>query len=112
ALLQSLNINLVSIQFHPYVGPEQGRSLIDFLDRCRNHNIWANIYIDAFVNGTPLAALYAGQPFKINSGLTTIMQSALLQGNDRVFAYDLLWEPFLGGQTGRRLMDDPWRAWI
>jgi hypothetical protein len=111
-VLQSLNINLLSIQFHPYVGPEQGRSLIDFLDRCRNHGMWANIYIDAFVNGTPLSVLYSGSAQKINPSLSTIIQSALLPGNDRVFAFDLLWEPSLGGQTGRVLLDDVWRSWI
>jgi len=109
ALLASLNFNLVSFQ---YTGTEQARDLVDFLDRCRNHGLWANVYIPVFVPGTPVAVLYYGQPTKINPNIGALLQAAFLPGHDRVFAYDLLWEPVLGLHNDRLPLDGAWRSWL
>jgi hypothetical protein len=122
-LLESLNFNLVNIQYgfnDPTYAP-QGRSLVDFLDRCRKHGIYARIAIPATVgdnafNGT------------LNPSLGAALEDAYLPGNDRVFAYEVLWEPYLGMQTtggyegyvdgvgyplgSRAVLDPDWRSWV
>ena len=121
--IAALGFNLVSIQYSDYEGfsAQEGRALIDFLGRCRNHGIWAQVSLAA----TVLNGAYGGQ---ISPTLDTHLQAAWLPGNDRVFAYDLLWEPMVGmhdagGQgrivngaivpnTGRMVMDPDWRAWV
>jgi hypothetical protein len=115
ALLASLNFNLVSIQYTDTNGRfdfSLARSLVDFLDRCRNHGIWANIYIPAFIGGAPPAILNQGGVLGVNPNIGPILQAAFLVGNDRVFAYDLLWEPALGLHGDRIALDSAWRAWI
>ena len=120
--IAALHFNLVNIQFSDYEGfwSQEGRALIDFLERCRNHGIWVRISLAA----TILNSAYAGQI----SFLENYLQAAYLPGNDRVFAYDLLWEPMVGthdqgGQgkivngalvynTGRLCLDPDWRAWV
>ena len=109
ALLASQNFNLVSFQ---YTGPEQARALVDFLDRCRNHGIWANIYIPVYTFVTPLAALFYGKPKGIDPNIGALLQAAFLPGNDRVFAYDMLFEPVLGLHSDRLPLDSAWRSWI
>src|SRR6185369_12863672 len=108
-LLAALNFNLVSIQYHDTTGaprPEAARSLVDFLDRCRNHGLWANISILAFVGaGAAPPALFAGQLTSANPDIGTQLRAAFLPGNDRVFAYDLLWEPHLGVHSERLAFD-------
>lgn len=122
--IAALGFNLVSIKYSDYGGfAEDGRerSLIDFLGRCRNHGIWAQIFLAA----TLLNGAYGGQtsPF-----LNIYLPAAWLPGNDRVFAYQLLWEPMVGlhdtgGQgriinamlvadSGRVVLDADWRAWV
>jgi uncharacterized protein (TIGR03437 family) len=121
--IEALGFNLVNIQFSDYVGlwAQEGRSLIDFLERCRNHHLWAQISLRT----TVLNGAYEGQ---ISPTLDSFLQAAYLPGNDRVFAYDLLWEPMVGshdaagqgrlvnGQvvynTGRLVLDADWRAWV
>ena len=110
--LAALNFNLVSIGFFPYGGPEQGRSLADFLDRCRNHGLWANIYIPAFVPGDPLSIAFSGESQILNPATAALLEVAYLRGNDRVFALDLLWEPRLGLHADRMILDSAWRTWI
>jgi uncharacterized protein (TIGR03437 family) len=123
AEIAALHFNLVNIQFSDYEASwsQEGRALIDFLERCRNHGIWVRISLAA----TILNSAYAGQ---ISSTLENYIQAAYLPGNDRVFAYDLLWEPMVGthdkgGQgkivggpiiydTGRLGLDPDWRAWV
>jgi hypothetical protein len=115
SLLKSLNFNLVSIQYrtlNQYADTGQDRSLLDFLDRCRKYGLWANVYIDAFVPGPPPDVLYAGALAGINPNLKTVLESAFLPGNDRVFAYDLIWEPYLGLNSNRMAADRAWREWI
>jgi hypothetical protein len=121
--IAALHFTLVNIQFSDYEASwyQEGRALIDFLERCRNHGIWVRISLAA----TILNSAYAGQ---ISSTLENYIQAAYLPGNDRVFAYDLLWEPMVGthdkgGQgkivggpiiydTGRLGLDPEWREWV
>jgi len=121
--IAALGFNLVSIKYSDYGGfAEDGRAraLIDFLGRCRNHGIWAQISLAA----TLLNGAYGDQ---ISPFLNTYLPAAWLPGNDRVFAYQLLWEPMVGlhdtgGQgrvvngmlvnSGRQVLDADWRAWV
>ena len=118
--IAALGFNLVNIQYGGY-SPQEGRALIDFLERCRNHGLRAQISLVA----TILNGAYGGQ---ISPNLDTSLQLAWLAGNDRVFAYELLWEPMVGthdsgGQgrvvngaleihMGRMVLDPDWRAWV
>ncbi len=56
--------------------------------------------------------LLGGQLAGFNSTGASILQAAFLSGNDRVFAYDLLGEPYLGLHSDRMSIDSSWRAWI
>ncbi|MBZ5623673.1 MAG: choice-of-anchor D domain-containing protein, partial [Acidobacteriia bacterium] len=121
--IAALHFNLVNIQFSDYEGfwAQEGRALIDFLERCRSHGIWVQVSLRT----TSTNAAYAGQ---ISPTLESYLQAAYLPGNDRVFAYELLWEPMIGthstgGQgrlvngalvynTGRLVLDPDWRAWV
>ncbi|HEV2446431.1 MAG TPA: hypothetical protein VGS58_10935, partial [Candidatus Sulfopaludibacter sp.] len=121
--IAALDFNLVAIQFSDYEGmwAQEGRALIDFLERCRNHGLWAQISLAA----TRVNEAYGGQ---ISPTLDDYLQSAYLPGNDRVFAYELLWEPTIGTHdqggtgrivngsivynTGRMVLDADWRAWV
>ncbi|HEY4361074.1 MAG TPA: choice-of-anchor D domain-containing protein [Bryobacteraceae bacterium] len=121
--IAGLGFNLLNIQFSDLEGfwAQEGRDLIDFLERCRNHGIWVQIALQV----SRTNAAYAGQ---ISPLLESYLQAAYLPGNDRVFAYDLLWEPMVGthdtgGQgklvngmivynTGRTVLDGDWRNWV
>jgi uncharacterized protein (TIGR03437 family) len=126
SLLASLNFNLVNIQYVlPYPNPfwqPEARSLLDFLERCRAHGIWVRLALPATLgdnafNGT------------LNPLLGTYLNAAFLPGNDRIFAYELLWEPYIGLQNqagydgvlngvpyvenmGRAVLDPDWRTWV
>jgi uncharacterized protein (TIGR03437 family) len=128
AELASLNFNLVNVQ---YVDAEyayqdgwqpQARSLIDFLERCRSHGIWVRVALPATLGDNALNGT-------VNPQLGDYLNEAFLPGNDRVFAYELLWEPYLGMQAsggydgyvngmpfvegaGRSALDPDWRSWV
>ncbi|MBZ5625711.1 MAG: response regulator, partial [Acidobacteriia bacterium] len=121
--IAALHFSLVNIQFSDFEGfwVQEGRALIDFLERCRSHGIWVQVSLRTTLTN----AAYAGQ---ISPTLESYLQAAYLPGNDRVFAYELLWEPMIGthstgGQgrlvngalvynTGRLVLDPDWRAWV
>lgn len=121
--LAALHFNLVNIQYVDLREDwqKEARALIDFLERCRQHGIWVRIALRASVTNSA----YTGT---LNPDLRSYLEAAFLPGNDRVFAYELLWEPFIGthdhgGQggfingiyqvnTGRMLLDADWRAWV
>jgi uncharacterized protein (TIGR03437 family) len=124
AEIASLGFNLVNIQYSDYIDgwPQEGSSLIDFLERCRAHGIWVRISIST----TYLNNAYNGQ---LSPTIDNYLQSAYLPGNDRVFAYELFWEPFVGTYNtggageivngditgvniGRTLLDPDWLAWV
>lgn len=96
--LEALNVNVVSIQ---YMRPGDGPQLVDFLERCRAHHIFANIFFEG------------ANPTEINPGLIQAMVSTPgLRDNPQVFAYDLAWEPSLGRQDRRKAFDAQWNEWI
>ena len=124
AEIAALGFNLVNIQYSDYVDgwPQEGRSLIDFLERCRVYGIWVRISL----NTTYLNNAFNGQ---LSPDIDNYLQAAWLPGNDRVFAYELLWEPQVGTynngnggeivkgeitnvNTGRTLLDPDWLAWV
>jgi uncharacterized protein (TIGR03437 family) len=112
--LASLHFNLVSLQYA--IQPpmtDEARSLIDFLDRCRKHGIWANIaFLPLMPNTNPPLLEYDGELLGLNPNIASTLQSAYLPGNDRVFAYDMLWEPGLSNQAARAAIDGAWRTWL
>ena len=114
SLLASLHFNLVSIQYAiQQPGIDEARSLVDFLDRCRKHGIWANIAFLPFIPvASPLILEYDGELLGINPNIGSILEAAFVPGNDRVFAFDLLWEPGLFSQTARAAIDGAWRTWL
>ena len=90
--IAALNFNLVDIQYSDFQGDswaQEGRALIDFLERCRNHGIWVRIAL-------PTTLTQCGLRRTISPTLESYLQAAYLPGNDRVFAYELLWEPMIG----------------
>jgi hypothetical protein len=98
ALAERLGMNMVSIQ---YTRPDQARPLNDFLIRCRNHHIRANVFV---AGGHPL---YPDLPL-----LSSLIAGARLADNDAVFAYDVAWEPHVGNQAARKRFDREWERWI
>lgn len=121
--IAALHFNLVNIQYSDYEGlwAQEGRALIDFLERCRSHGIWVQVALRTTLTN----AAYAGQA---SPTVESYLQAAYLPGNDRVLAYELLWEPMvgthdMGGQgrivnggivdnNGRMVLDPDWRAWV
>ncbi len=112
--IAALNFNLVNIQYFDFQHMQQqmGRSLIDFLERCRNHGIWARIFMRTELYG----GAYSNTA---DTDLASYIEDAYLPGNDRVFSYELLWEPMAGTQTtgggynqGRTTIDPDWRSWV
>ncbi len=96
--IQALGWNLVSIM---YGAPDQAGPLRDFLDRCRRHGLWANVFL---AGAHPLDF----RPQQV----ARLIEAAGLAGNDTVFAYDLAWEPRLGRHRDREAFDARWRAWL
>ncbi len=125
SLIASLNFNLVEIRYgqDDPSGTVSGRTLADFLERCRNHGIWVRISIPA-TDGN------GAYPEDVNSAIGSLLTAAFLPGNERVFAYDLLWEPLVGSHSqggdtcrnvnlaglvcnaGRSVLDPDWRTWV
>ncbi len=97
-MLEMLRINLVSIQ---YMDPDTAPQLVDFLDRCRNHRVLVNIFLDG---GHPLTPDLP----KVRQ----LIEAAGLARNPQVFAYDLAWEPRLGRRAQRASQDARWKDWI
>jgi hypothetical protein len=101
--MEKLGFNTISVS---YGMGSDAAPFLDFLDRCRRHGLWAHISIRAasYVF-TPGATFDPG-------GIRRTLISAHLPGNDRVFAYDIVWEPHFGGYQERRSRDSLWRQWI
>ncbi len=115
-MMESLNFNLVNIRANMF----DPRGLIDFLERCRNHGIWVRLEMETTRGNNAFRGTV--QPAVISQ----ILNSSVLPGNDRIFAYEILWEPYIGthdrgygnyvGDTpfsnGRTGLDGEWRAWV
>ena len=102
--IAALGFNVVNIEYEGLWG-SQGREVADFLERCRSHGIWARIAL--LVSDD--SATYAGS---LAPDLGTVIQAGFLPGNDRVFAYELLWEPMLGNFFNRQNLDPEWGNWV
>lgn len=98
--MQALGINMVSIQVS---GLESQRNLLDFLRRCRPHNIYVNVFLGA---ASPIAFQEAE--------LATYLNAGRLAQNPTVFAYDIIWEPgnWMFDAEHRPQWDRDWEAWI
>ena len=94
--LQRCGANLVSIQLLDLVMLPCAR---DFLLRCRRHGIRANIFI-------PGAHPLRPRPEQF------LPLVRALAGDDAVFAWDLAWEPRVGGYERRRALDRDWERWL
>ncbi len=100
ARMESLGINLVSIQSH---APSCYRNLLDFLDRCRRHQIRVNLF----------CALASPLAFR-EKELREFVRTARLAENPTVIAYDTIWEPgnYVFRKDWRKRWDVAWRAWV
>jgi len=98
ALLQSLGTTMVAVS---YYSTEQAATLADFLQRAKNHGILVNLYI---AGADPLAIDEAQ--------VESLVRTARLAENDAVFAYDIAWEPILGGEEERSKWDPAWAKWL
>jgi len=99
--LADLGVNMVSIQTPPQ---REYRNLLDFLRRCRRHDIYVNLFMG---QASPLA-------FK-EAELKGYLEAARLPGNATVFAYDTIWEPgnhVFKNDAARARWDGAWRDWI
>jgi len=95
--LVSLGMNSVSIQF-----PGKGcvRPVMDFLERCRDRGVKVNISVSGHaISGDPESAAW-------------LIREARFTENDTVYTYDLAWEPHLGAEKERKVLDYRWRRWI
>ena len=104
AAMESVGINMISSQLKGDTGQEKTeRNLLDFLTRCRRHNI----YVNAF--------LKPANPFMFDEER---VKSLIINGElihiPTIFAYDTCWEPgnYIFNQDGRKKFDKRWRAWI
>lgn len=94
----TLGVNMVSVM---YSRPEMAPALNDFLARCRNHGIKANVFLEG------------ANPLNYNlQYLKQLVDAARLRGNDAVFAFDIAWEPTLGRHADRKRLDTEWRQWV
>lgn len=97
-LMQSLNMNLASIQ---YMKPTMANPLRDFLARCERHGIKVNIFVPG------------AHPLFLNLDETAeLIKAARLWENETLFAYDIAWEPRVGREKDRKRLDPDWRRWI
>jgi hypothetical protein len=104
AILQTLGVNVVSIQFERV---DEVPQLRDFLTRCGRYGIKANIFLRGSHPLQPNATDDLSQrPF------LELMRAANLRDNPHVFAYDLAWEPRMGVYAERRQYDALWLDWI
>ncbi|MCC6697273.1 MAG: hypothetical protein IT365_16715 [Candidatus Hydrogenedentes bacterium] len=104
ATLESLGVNLVSIQ---YARVKEAPQLRDFITRCGRHGIKVNVFLSGAHPIHPSAMdNLAERPFM------ELLRAADLRGNPHVFAYDLAWEPRMGVYAERRQYDALWLEWI
>ena len=121
--IAALGFNLLNIQYGAVSSSliQEGRALMDFLERCRQHGIWVRVALRTTLGN----AAYTGM---LLPSVGSLLEAAYLPGNDRVFAYELLWEPMVGSHDqggqggfvngvftynlGRLLLDPDWRSWI
>lgn len=97
-LLRELGMNLVSIQ---YIQPVMASALVDFLNRCRRHGIYANVF------------LAGAHPMAFDPNLVrTLIEGARLWAWENVFAYDIAWEPRWGTYEQRQGHSAQWTRWV
>ncbi len=97
-LLQKLGFNCVSIS---YTQVSQALSLMDFLRRCKNHDIKVNL------------AVAGAHPFAYDPNLLKqLLNTADLKDQAALFAYDIAWEPRWGVYYQRRKYSDEWLKWV
>lgn len=104
ATLESLGVNMVSIQ---YGNANEAPQLRDFLTRCGRHGIKANIWLSG---AHPLDP--AGDDNLSKRPFLGLLGAANLRGNPHVFAYDLAWEPAMGRYDSRIKYDHLFEAWL
>lgn len=103
-LLAEMGVNLVSIQ---YSRAEEAPQLRDFLARCHDRGIFANIWVAEAHPTSPSGSDDLSQrPF------VDLIRAADLQDVPSVFGYDLAWEPALGPQDQRAQYDALFAEWI
>jgi len=98
ALAHRLGMNTLSIA---YERPDNARSLMDFMERARRHDIKLVVY---------MPGLHPLQPnFELSSKLIV---AAHLPESPALFAYDLGWEVHVGKQDARSKHNGRWSDWV
>jgi len=99
-MMKGLGINMVSIQLGQ---KEWIRNLWDFLKRCERQEIKVNGYLQ---DASPLNF----QEDRVRDYIET----AKLENNTTLFAYDIIWEPgnFVFSEGGRPRWDRDWEKWL
>lgn len=97
--IEELGFNAVSAWV--YAGEVTWQNLLDFLRRCRAHNLKVSLMLAPDVS-SPAAA----------DGLKALFEKFRLPENDTLFAYEIAWEPEFNGHDARRSMDDAWEKWV
>jgi len=85
----------------PYRDPREASACMDFLARCKKYNLKAMVFIE---NAHPLR-------FNLEK-LDAMISEAALDKQPALFAMDLAWEPHLGNEEDRKVLNSDWRDWI
>ena len=97
--LEAIGLNVLSaFVYHRSV---RSRNLLDFLIRCRDHQLKVNLSLRP---GTPMNFRW--------DEIREIITANRLAQNDTIVAYDVAWEPMWRGRRERRRYDRLWAAWI
>ena len=103
-LLESMGVNLVSIQYHR---PDEAPQLRDFVARCHDRGIVVYIYIADAHPTEPMA-----DDDLTERGFMDLIKAADLAGVPSVLAYDIAWEPAFGVEATRAKHDHLFEAWV
>lgn len=122
--LESMGMNLVCIRAHHR---NDRRTLLDFLRRCRNHQIHAFVFAQSHaITDEPHYFQGIMMPYHFqDDAVAEFIRAARLADNPAIFAWDTIWEPagwvFTGrvGMFGwpdtapyRQRWDADWARWI
>ncbi len=122
--LKSLGANFLLVR----AGTQhEGRNLLDFLRRCKNHDIYVMLFLYSHViTDEPHYFQGVMMPFHFQEDVVaTFLRETRLADNPTIMGYDLIWEPsgwVFAGRVGmfnwpdptpyRQRWDSYWHTWI
>ena len=123
-LLQNMGLNFVGIRAN-YI--EDRRTILDFLRRCRNHNIYVFLFLQTHkVTDEPHYFQGILMPWDFQEDkVAEFIKETRIPGNPALFSWDLAWEPsgwvfagnvrsfgWNGNPNFRDRFDNDWEKWI